>query len=195
FLTRRVAQMRRRVASRAQRSLADLQTQIEESLSISGVHLSKTLAAGERLSGRFTDTSARLRELEVESQVAGRWRMATLSIIFSVIPALIYLIAGLPATSGGMTIGTLVAFAGLQSQLFRPLMVVLNFGVQITTSKALFSRIFEYLDLPITLHEPTASAPVPDGEGRLEIADVTFTYPGAPTPTLRDINIDVSAGS
>src|SRR5699024_161999 len=68
-------------------------------------------------------------------------------------------------------------------------------GVQITTSKASFSRIFEYLDLPITLHEPTDSAPVPDGDGRLEIADVTFTYPGAPTPTLRDINIDVSAGS
>src|SRR5699024_6223893 len=141
FLTRRVAQMRRRVASRAQRSLADLQTQIEESLSISGVHLSKTLASGERLSGRFAATSAELRELEVQSQVAGRWRMATLSIIFSVIPALIYLIAGLPATSGGMTIGTLVAFAGLQSQLFRPLMGVLNVGVQITTSKALFPHL------------------------------------------------------
>src|SRR5699024_2666346 len=184
------------VASRAQRSLADLQTQIEESLSISGVHLSKTLASGERLSGRFAATSAELRELEVQSQVAGRWRMATLSIIFSVIPALIYLIAGLPATSGGMTIGTLVAFAGLQSQLFRPLMGVLNVGVQITTSKALFSRIFEYLDLPVTLTEPELPTPIPSGGGHLEIDTVSFTYPGALRPAaLADISIDVTAGS
>lgn len=195
FLTRRVANLRRRYASRSQRTLADLQTQIEESLSISGVHLSKTLASGEQLSGRFEETSAKLRELEVESQVAGRWRMATLSIVFSVIPALIYLIAGLPATSGGMTIGTLVAFAGLQTQLFRPLMGVLNVGVQITTSKALFSRIFEYLDMPIDMKEPEAPLPVPDGGGHLEIDAVTFTHPGAQEPTLTDISIDVPAGS
>src|SRR5690625_2948216 len=179
ILTRRVAHMRRRVSARAQRSLADLQTQIEESLSISGVHLSKTLASGERLSTRISGTSAQPRELEVQSQVAGRWRMATLSIIFSVIPALIYLIAGLPATSGGMTIGTLVAFAGLQSQLFRPLMGVLNVGVQITASKALLTRIFEYLDLPVTLTEPERSTPIPSGGGHLEIDTVSFTYPGA----------------
>src|SRR5699024_7988299 len=195
FLTRRVAQMRRRVASRAQRSLADLQTQIEESLSISGVHLSKTLASGERLSGRFAATSAELRELEVQSQVAGRWRMATLSIIFSVIPALIYLIAGLPATSGCMTIGTRVAAAGLQAQLFRPLMGVLNVVVQITTSKALFSRIFEYLDLPVALAEPERPTPIPSGGGHLEIDTVSFTYPGALRPALADISIDVPAGS
>lgn len=195
ILTRRVAHMRRRVAARAQRSLADLQTQIEESLSISGAQLSKTLASGERLSERFAATSGNLRELEVQSQVAGRWRMATLSIIFSVIPALIYLIAGMPATSGGMTIGTLVAFAGLQTQLFRPLLGVLNVGVQITTSKALFSRIFEYLDLPITLREPRVPAPTPAGGGRVEIDDVSFTYPGADAPALCDIAIDVPAGS
>lgn len=195
YLTRRVANMRRAYASRSQRALADLQTQIEESLSISGVQLSKTLASGEQLSQRFTSTSANLRELEVESQVAGRWRMATLSIIFSVIPALIYLIAGLPATSGGMTIGTLVAFAGLQSQLFRPLMGVLNVGVQITTSKALFSRIFEYLDMPITLREPENPRPIPEGNGHLQITDVTYSYPDAPEPTLTGITQDVPAGS
>ncbi len=195
FLTRRVANMRRRYASRSQRALADLQTQIEESLSISGVALSKTLASGERLSSQFSETSLKLRELEVESQVAGRWRMATLSIIFSVIPALIYLIAGLPATSGGMTIGTLVAFAGLQTQLFRPLMGVLNVGVQITTSKALFSRIFEYLDMPVTLREPTRPAAIPAGAGRLEIDTVSYTYPGGHVPALRDVSIDVPAGS
>ncbi|MBP0656841.1 ABC transporter ATP-binding protein, partial [Mycobacterium tuberculosis] len=84
--------------------------------------LAKTLGAGPALAQRFTDTSHTLVDLEVRSQLSGRWRMATMNIIFATIPALLYLVAGLPATSGGMTIGTLVAFTGLQATLFRPLM-------------------------------------------------------------------------
>ncbi|QGH68263.1 ABC transporter ATP-binding protein [Pseudactinotalea sp. HY158] len=195
LITRRVARMRRRVAGAAQRSLADLQTQIEESLSAGGVQLSKTLASGEQLSERFAATSQGLTELEVQSQVAGRWRMASLSMIFGAIPALIYLIAGLPATSGGMTIGTLVAFAGLQQSLFRPLMGVLGVGVQVTTSMALFSRVFEYLDLPIELTDPAHPVPVPPGRGRLRLDDVRFRYPGALTDALDQVGMDVPAGA
>src|SRR3712207_9068796 len=65
---------------------------------------------------RFTETSDGLVALEVRSQLAGRWRMATMNVVFAGIPALIYLAAGLPATSGGMTIGTLVAFTTLQAR-------------------------------------------------------------------------------
>lgn len=195
ILTRKVARMRRRVATQAQRSLADLQTQIDESLSINGIHLSKTLASGEQLSQRFATTSEGLTELEVQSQVAGRWRMATLQVIFSAIPALIYLIAGLPATSGGMTIGTLVAFANLQSTLFRPLMGVLNTGVQITTSMALFSRIFEYLDLPIDLTDPADPEPVPAGRGQVQLDDVSFRYPDASTDALANLDLVIPPGA
>lgn len=197
YLTRRVARMRRTATTRAQRALADLQTQIEESLSISGVQLSKTLASGPQLSKRFTDTSQSLTELEVQSQLAGRWRMASMSVIFAAIPALIYLAAGLPATSGGMTIGTLVAFTGLQAALFRPLMGVLNVGVQITSSMALFSRIFEYLDLPIEIDDPerpTDLAPQ-RARGELTLTDVTFRYPDADRDALTGVNLDVPAGS
>ena len=140
YLTRRVARMRRAVTTKAQMALADMQTQIEESLSINGVQLTKTLGSGPAQSQRFSETSRELTELEVAAQLAGRWRMASMSLVFAVIPALIYLAAGLPATSGGMTIGTLVAFTALQAGLFRPLMGVLNVGVQITASLALFSR-------------------------------------------------------
>ena len=90
----------------------------------------------------------------MRSQLAGRWRMATMSIVFAGIPALIYLAAGLPATSGGMTIGTLVAFTALQGALFRPLMGLLDIGVSLTSSMALFSRVFEYLDLPVDIDDP-----------------------------------------
>ena len=154
WMTRRVARLRRAVQSRAQATLADRQTQIEEGRAINGVLPAKTTGAGPQLNERFARSSATLTALELQARLAGRWRMGTMAVIFAMIPALIYLAAGLPATGGGMTIGTLVAFTGLQAGLFRPLMGVLNVGIQLTTSKALFSRVFEYLDLPVDIVEP-----------------------------------------
>lgn len=201
WLTRQVAVMRRSVTAKRQRRMADLQTQVEEGLSVSGVLLAKTLGTGPAQSAQFTDTSADLVQLEVRSQLAGRWRMATMSVIFAGIPALIYLAAGLPATSGGMTIGTLVAFTGLQGALFRPLMGLLDVGVQLTSSMALFSRIFEYLDLPVDIADPTRPVALDPAHVRGDVAfeGVAFRYPG-PTgapgrAVLSDIDIAVPAGS
>ena len=98
FLTRKVARMRRAITTQQQRELADLNVTIEEGLSINGVQLAKTMGAGPALVQRFTASSARLIDLELRSQLAGRWRMASLSIIFAAIPAIIYLAAGLPVT-------------------------------------------------------------------------------------------------
>ncbi|MGW5521946.1 ABC transporter ATP-binding protein [Gordonia sp. NPDC003950] len=194
WLTRTVARMRREVTAARQRTLADMQTQIEESLSIGGIQLSKTLGAGPVLADRFSDTSHRLVDLEVRSQLSGRWRMATMNIIFATIPALLYLVAGLPATSGGMTIGTLVAFTGLQAALFRPLMGLLDVGVSITSSLALFSRIFEYLDLPVTIADPERPVRLQDPRGAVRFDDVVFRYEGAATNALDGIDIDLPAG-
>lgn len=197
YLTRRVARLRRSIQTRAQRALADMQTQIEESLSISGVTLAKTLGTGPQLSGRFTRTSAELTELEVQSQLAGRWRMGAMAIVFAAIPALIYLAAGLPATSGGMTIGTLVAFTALQAALFRPVLGVLNVGAEAVTSLALFSRIFEYLDMPVEIDDPAD----PQGldraatRGRVDFEDVSFRYDGSDRDALVGIDLSLPAGS
>ena len=154
WLTRRVALLRRDVTAKQQRRMADMLTQVDEGLSVSGVQLTKTLGATETTSARFASTSRELVDLEVQSQLAGRWRMATMSVVFAAIPALIYLAAGFPATSGGMTIGTLVAFTALQSGIFRPLMGLLDVGVSIVSSMALFSRIFGYLDLEVEVKAP-----------------------------------------
>ena len=90
------------------------------------MQLSKTMGTGPSLVERFTDSSERLIDLELRSELAGRWRMASMSVIFAAIPAVIYLSAGLPMTAGTLSIGTLVAFTALQSGLFRPLMGLLE---------------------------------------------------------------------
>jgi ATP-binding cassette subfamily B protein len=189
--------MRRTVTAQRQRALAELNAQVEEGLSISGVLLSKTLGAGPAQNRRFAATSQELVDLEVRSQLAGRWRMATMSIVFAGIPALVYLAAGLPATSGGMTIGTLVAFTSLQTALFRPLMGLLDVAVSVTSSMALFSRVFEYLDLPVDLADPPRPVPLdPAGvRGEVRWEGVGYTYPDAHRPALTGIDVTVPAGT
>ncbi|MET8152808.1 ABC transporter ATP-binding protein [Actinoplanes sp. NPDC049668] len=195
-LTRRVARMRREITARRQRELADLNVIVEEGLSISGVQLSKTMGTGPALVERFTASSTRLIDLELRSELAGRWRMAAMSIIFAAIPALIYLSAGLPMTAGTLSIGTLVAFTGLQAGLFRPLMGLLGVGVSLTSSLALFARIFEYLDLPVEVDDPAEPVrldrPV---RGHLRFEDVTFAYPGSATAAVTGVTLDVPAGT
>ncbi|MGX4654047.1 ABC transporter ATP-binding protein [Micromonospora sp. SCSIO 07396] len=197
WLTRRVAAMRREITAQRQRELADLNVTIEEGLSISGVQLSKTLGAGGALIDRFTASSARLVDLELRSELAGRWRMATMTIIFAAIPAVIYLGAGLPGTAGTLSIGTLVAFTALQGGLFRPLMGLLNVGVTLTASLALFARIFEYLDLPVEVDDPARPVTIDPARvrGHLRVEDVTFSYPGSDTAAVAGISLDVPAGT
>ncbi|MFL6177203.1 MAG: ABC transporter ATP-binding protein [Ornithinibacter sp.] len=197
WLTRKVALLRRSVTAAQQRHLAELNTQIEEGLSVSGVRLSKTLGTSARTAERFGATSHELVDLELRSQLAGRWRMATMQIVFAVIPALVYLAAGLPATAGGMTIGTLVAFTALQAGIFRPLMGLLNVGAQWVASMALFSRVFEYLDLVPDVPAPVHPVPLDPASvrGDVRVEGVTLRYPGADRDAVADLTLSVPAGS
>ena len=195
WLTRRVARLRHKITAERQRRLADLNVQIEETLSVSGALLTRTLGAASRMSDRFTATSRDLVDLQIRSMLAGRWRMATMTVVFAAIPAAIYLVAGLPATSGGMTIGTLVAFTALQATLFRPLMGLLNVGVDVTASLALFSRIFEYQDLPIEIDDPADPAELTHVRGDVTLQHVSFAYDAASGSVLTDIDLHVPAGS
>ena len=197
WLTRKVALLRREITARQQSALADLHVRIEEGLSVSGIRLAKLMGTTRRDAERFTTVSHDLIDLEMRSQLAGRWRMATMQIVFAAVPAAIYLAAGLPATSGGMTIGTLIAFTTLQAGIFRPLMGLLNVGAQWVSSMALFSRVFEYLDL-----EPEIVAPAhpvaldPKGvRGVVRIEDVTFRYSGSDRDALAGVSVTVPAGS
>jgi ATP-binding cassette subfamily B protein len=197
YLTRRVARMRRAITAEQQRELANLNVAIEEGLSINAVQLSKTMGTGPSLVRRFTTTSARLIDLELQSQLAGRWRMASMSIIFAAIPAVIYLAAGLPITAGVMTIGTLIAFTTLQNGLFRPLTGLLNTSVSVVSSLALFARIFDYLDLPVDITDPARPVDLDPAAvtGHVRFENVSFGYPGADRDAVTGIDLDVPAGT
>jgi ATP-binding cassette subfamily B protein len=199
WLTRRVGEERRRITAVRQDRLADISALVEESLSVSGILLGKTMGRSSELAERFSRESEQLAELEVRSRMAGRWRMASVQIAFSAMPALIYLVAGLAIASGGqtITIGTLVAFTTLQTRLFFPVQSLLSVGVDVQSSMALFERVFEYLDYPVDIEERHGAARLDPSEVRGAVAfeEVGFRYAPDGDWTLRDIDLEVPAGT
>ncbi len=195
WLTRRVGKERKRLTSQRQGRLADMSTLVEESLSVSGVLLGKTMGRSGELADRFERESAGLADLQVRSQMAGRWRMSTVQMSFAIMPAIVYWLAGQSFATGSaeISIGTLVAFTTLQTRLFFPIGQLLSVGIDIQTSGALFERIFEYLDLPVDLREGTRELESVRGEVRFE--RVGFRYEPDGTPILDGIDLVVPEGS
>ena len=197
WLTRRVGNERRRIQSVRQGRLADMSTLVEESLSVSGILLGKTMGRSGELTSRFTGESSELADLEVRARMAGRWRMASVQMSFAIMPAAVYWFAGYSSAHGSqvISIGTVVAFTTLQTRLLFPMQQLLSVGLEVQTSLALFGRIFEYLDLPVDIEErPTARAL--DGvRGDVSLENVCFRYaPEAPW-TLEDISAEIPAGT
>ena len=180
LLTRRVGRERRRLAKERQETMADISALVQESLSVSGILLGKTMGRGPELAQRFREESRELAELEVRQRMAGRWVMASISASFAILPALVYWLGGWSIASGwgAVSIGTIVAFATIQTRIFFPMGALLSVGIDVQASLALFDRIFEYLDLEVDIEETDGAQSLARDEVRGEVAfdDVWFRY-------------------
>ena len=196
WLTRRVGAVRRRITTSRQETMADMSSIVQESLSVSGILLGKTMGRSQEMADRFEGESARLADLEVRQRMAGRWVMASIQTSFAVMPAAVYWFAGQTWAGAAVTIGTVVAFTTLQTRLFRPIMSLLGVQVDVQTSLALFDRIFEYLDLPVDIAERDRPVEIAPGDLRGEVVfdDVSFGY-DAGGRTLHHVDLVVPAGS
>jgi ATP-binding cassette subfamily B protein len=195
LVTRKVGEARRKVATTRQESMADISALVQESLSISGMLLGKTMGRSAELAQRFESESHRLAGLEVRSRMTGRWMMAAVQTTFAVMPAAIYWLGGFEVAHGSsprLVIGTVTAFTTLQTRLFAPIGSLLSVSVDVQSSLALFDRIFEYLDLPVDIEEGTRTLASVRGDVRLE--QVSFRY-GAGAWALADVDVEIPAGT
>ncbi|MGW0146470.1 ABC transporter ATP-binding protein [Streptomyces sp. NPDC003333] len=197
WISRRVGNERKKITTQRQKQMAAMAATVTESLSVSGILLGRTMGRSDSLTKAFSDESEQLVDLEVRSSMAGRWRMAVITIVMAAMPAVIYWTAGLALQVGGpqVSIGTIVAFVSLQQGLFRPAVSLLSTGVQIQTSLALFQRIFEYLDLPIDITEREDAVHLDRVKGEVRFEDAEFRYDGKGGPILDGIDVTVPAGS
>ncbi|WP_328840632.1 ABC transporter ATP-binding protein [Streptomyces europaeiscabiei] len=206
WISRRVGNERKKITTQRQNQMAAMAATVTESLSVSGILLGRTMGRADSLTKSFADESERLVDLEVRVNMAGRWRMAVITVVMAAMPAVIYWTAGIALQLGGpsVSVGTLVAFVSLQQNLFRPTVSLLSTGVQIQASLALFQRIFEYLDLPIDITEPERPVHLDQVKGEVRFENVEFRYdgdghgsPGSDTkarPILDGIDLTVPAG-
>ncbi|HET9981375.1 MAG TPA: ABC transporter ATP-binding protein, partial [Ktedonobacterales bacterium] len=206
WMTYRIGNIRRAISKDTQISLAELSAMVEETLSVSGVLLTKTFGRQKQEIKRFGAENQKLVGLQIRQQMIGRWFMMLISTFFSITPALVYLLLGYLAfgpghhTSPQQTaelIGTLVAFTTLQSRLFFPIGQLLSVQVEIQGALALFERVFEYLDMPHDIADKPGALTLSPETVRGEVAmdHVTFHYrPDTERPALDDVSFAVKPG-
>jgi ATP-binding cassette, subfamily B, bacterial len=195
LLTRRVGNERRKIAKSTQETLADISSLVQESLSVSGILLGKTMGRSDELADRFDSESELLADLEVRQRMAGRWMMAMIQTTFAVMPAAVYWFGGLALAHGShaISVPTLVAFTTLQTRLFFPVGSLLGVSLDVQTSLALFDRIFDYLDQPVDIDERDDPREL-DTVGDVVFDHVWFRY-GDDTWTLEDVSFTVPVGT
>ncbi|MCC6703683.1 MAG: ABC transporter ATP-binding protein [Thermomicrobiales bacterium] len=184
YLTARVGMERRKIATSTQRTQADITALAEETLSVSGILLTKAFGRQSYQSQRYSEESQRLSGLQVRQHLVGRWFFMMITTFFAITPAVVYLFAGRWIIDGSdaVSIGSIVAFTTLQSRLFGPVGQLLSVQVEIQGAFALFDRIFEYLDLPVEIDDrPNAIALRPDQvRGEIRYDNVAFQYDRLP---------------
>lgn len=204
---RKVGQIRARIAGETQESLSEMSAITQEALSVSGVLLAKTYSRQRAETDRYAEENRRQIELQVRQAMSGQLFFGVVQVFMSAVPAIIYLVSGWLIASAqgqgfdpGITAGTIVAFTTVQARLLFPMMALMRVTLDLQTSRALFSRIFEYLDLtPAIVDVPNAAEPSdePGAAGRIEFDRVRFRYPDAADdtrPTIDEVSFTVEPG-
>jgi len=198
---RRVGQVRARIATRTQESLSDMTAITQETLSVSGILLSKSFNRQQAEIERYSDENRTQIRLQVSQSMSGQWFFAMVNIFLSSIPAIVYLVSGWLIRGGAtdITAGTIVAFTTVQARLLFPLLALMRVALDLQTSGALFARIFEYLDLKPAIADRPEAAPVDPARdlGRIEFDHVVFRYPDArpgERNTLDDVSFVIEPG-
>jgi ATP-binding cassette subfamily B protein len=195
--TSRLGRQRRQLTRRRQSGLAKLTTLVEESMSVAGVLLAKTMGLHGELRRRFAEESRSISDLELAVAMAGRWRVTSRRMSLTIVPAVVYWLAGLAVAGGASlaSIGTVVAFASMVNRLVSPVSTMQGVGQNVSTSLALFGRIFDVLDLPVDVDDRPGAQPLRVTAGEVSLSGVCFRYQDSPQWTLEDIDLVCRPGT
>ncbi|WP_279581117.1 ABC transporter ATP-binding protein, partial [Fodinicola feengrottensis] len=198
LITLRVGRERRKLIRGRAHRFAAMTTLISESISVSGVLLAKTMGQRQALADRFAAESRQISDLEVQATMAGRWRGATRGMSLTIIPALVYWLAGVEFAHGAATtisLGTVVAFTSMTNRFVSPASTLQAVGANVSTSLALFGRVFEVLDLPIEIADRPSATKLAVASGDVELRDISFRYEPDAAWTLKNVSARIPAGT
>jgi ATP-binding cassette subfamily B protein len=197
WLTVKVGRARRKVATSTAKTLADLTAITEETLSVSGILLAKSFGRQRHEIERYREENQRLTDLTIRQTMIGQSFFAVVGTFFSIMPAIVYLVAGYVNARNPNTLsaGSLVAFTTLQSRIFFPIGSMLQVSNDVQTSFALFDRIFEYLDMPQEIRDEPEAVVIEPAQvrGQVRLRDVRFHYDTPPPDQVPVSPSDVAA--
>lgn len=178
--TRVVGRRRERFTAETQAATAEMTVVTQETLSVSGITLARLFGRQEHEIERFHDANVKLAEVATRQQVIGQSFFTVVQAFLGTSPIIVYVVSAMILNDGdaGLSAGTIVAFTTLQSRLFFPVARLLETSVELQSSRALFSRIFAYMDAEsevVETENPTALARQ-DVRGIVAFDDVHFSY-------------------
>jgi ATP-binding cassette subfamily B protein len=176
YPARRVARILRRVVDDQMEHSAEMSAVLSETLNVSGALLVKLFGRAHLEEERFAAEAAQVRDLGVKRAVIGRWFFAGLGLVSAIATAAVFWFGGLLVIRGELTVGTIVMFSVLVTQLFAPLSGLSNARVEFATALVSFERVFEVLDLPQEITERTDAIRLVPMQGSITFEGVRFRY-------------------
>jgi len=180
FAMIKVGKKRRELTRETQKSLSDLTSRTGETLSVSGVMLSKTFGREADQLSSFKQNSTELTALSLRQSMTGQRFSVVMQTFFTMAPAIIWMLGGsfIIGDRDSISLGDIVAFTAIQARLLFPIAGLFMRGVQISSSIALFDRIFEYLDIDPKIKDPENPVVVDpvSSKGEIVYSGVGFRY-------------------
>ena len=169
---------------------------LNETLSVSGQLLVKLFGREQHEFDRYKETNHRMIKLNIKESMAGRWFMVIINTFSSVGPMLLYLVGGILMMkyNSSLTVGDITVLVALLGKMYGPVNSLLNIQVEWIRSMALFTRIFEYFDMPVEIKNAPDAIALKDAKGDVEFQHVEFSYDGE-RKILKDVNFKLKSGN
>jgi ATP-binding cassette, subfamily B, bacterial len=161
---------------------------MNETLNVNGIMIIKLFGRGEDTRQQFKERAARVRDMGIRQAVLSSAFFALLGLVGAFGTAVVYWLGSRLVLDGDLTLGTLVAFAALLSNLYGPLQALVNAPVELASSLVSFERVFEVLDFPLEITEKADAIALPEVKGRVDFENVTFSYMAVRAPSLSTVD-------
>ena len=172
-------QRRYKAMERAQIALGELSVVLEETLSLSGAIVVKSFGTEERETQRFDTVNSSVRTEQVSQLLVGQWLSVVVQSLAAIGPALLYTYGAFLIITHQIALGTIVAFATYLTQLYAPASSLAGANATLLGGLALFDRVFQYLEIPVSVPEPATPHVLPPLPKEEIVFDrVSFSYPG-----------------
>ena len=166
---------------------ASMSTVMTERFNVSGALLVKLFGRPEEEDAGFSAKADRVRDIGIRIAMSNRVFFTAMTLVASLATALVYGVGGVLAVEGVLTVGTLVALAGLLGRLYGPLTALSNVRIDVMTALVSFERVFEVLDLPPMVQDSPTATVLARGPASVEFDSVDFRYPTASEVSLASL--------